>query len=120
MKDIQFVNPKELESLEDYGTSLLTGMMSLRTLEAFHLEAFNKGILDEDEIETGKTIHWEIQRLLCLYKTQMQHVLDRTDINEEMIIEKLRTQMPDLKIPRKRKIIGTKKPRKPRKIKGEE
>ncbi len=89
MKEIQFVNAEDLESL--------------KTLEGFHIAAFNKGILDEDESETGKTIVWEIHRLLALYKTQLENIMDRTELDEKMVIESLRSMMPNIKIPRKRK-----------------
>ena len=104
MRDFNFVSCANLSSLEDYGASLLTGMISLRTLESFHIQAFKKGILDEDESETGKTICWEIQRLLALYKTQIENVLDRTDLKQEDILEKLKTMIPDIKIPKKKKV----------------
>ncbi len=99
MKEIKFVDSKNLTTLEEYGTSLLSAMISLKTLESFHLSAFRKGLLDEHEMETGKTICWEIQRLLSLYKTQVNHVLDRSELNEEDILTKLKALMPDIKIP---------------------
>lgn len=103
MKEFSFVNADELSTLEEYGAALLSSIISLKTLEGFHIAAFNKGILDEDEAETGKTICWEIQRLLALYKTQVENVLDRTELNQDQIIENLRKMMPEVKIPRKRK-----------------
>ena len=103
MKHIRFVNAEELESIEEYGASLVSGMITLKTLESFHIAAFNKGILKEDEAETGKTLCWEIRRLLLLYKTQMENVLERTEIDEETILTNLRSLMPDVKTPRKKK-----------------
>ncbi len=103
MKEIKFVNAEDLSSLEEYGAALLSSMISLRTLESFHISAFNKGILDEDEAETGKTICWEIHRLMALYKTQIENVLDRTELKEEDVLLALKNMMPDVKIPRKRK-----------------
>lgn len=105
MKDIQFVNAEELTTLEQYGASLISAMISLKTLESFHLAAFKKGILDQDETETSTTICWEIQRLLSLYKKQIGNVLDRTELKEDDIIQNLRAMMPNVKIPRKRKNI---------------
>lgn len=102
MNDIQFVNPAQMKTLEQYGAALLSGMISLKTLEAFHIQAFTIGLLDEDESEAGKTICWELQRLIALYKTQMQNVLDRTAIDESQVIDSLRLMMPNVKIPRKR------------------
>lgn len=109
MKDIKFVNAEELSTLEEYGTALLSSLISLKTLEAFHIAAFNKGILDEDEAETGKTIVWEIHRLIALYKTQIENVLDRTELNQDDVIAGLKAMMPNVKIPRKKKNI--KKPK---------
>lgn len=103
MKDITFVNAEDLQDLEQYAAALVSSMISLKTLEGFHIAAFNKGLLDEDEAETAKTILWEIQRLIQLYKTQIENVLDRTEIDEQQIIASLKNMMPDVKIPRKRK-----------------
>lgn len=105
MKDVQFVNAEDLETLEQYGAALLSSIISLKTLESFHIAAFNKGILDEDEAETGKTIVWEIHRLLALYKTQLENIMDRTELDETMVIDSLRSMMPNIKIPRKRKYV---------------
>ncbi len=103
MKDAQFVNPENLATLEQYGAALLSSVISLKTLEAFHIAAFNKGLLDEDEAETGKTIVWEIHRLIALYKTQIENVLDRTQLDEKQVMSDLQAMMPNVKIPRKRK-----------------
>ena len=108
MKEAQFVNPEQLENLEQYGAALLSSLISLKTLEGFHIAAFNKGLLDDDEAETGKTICWEIQRLIQLYKTQINNVLDRTELKEEEVINGLRKMMPNIKIPRKKKDAKTK------------
>lgn len=102
MKEIKFVNANSLSCLEEYGASLLTGLYSLKTLEAFHLSAFNKGLLDEDEAETGKTICWEIHRLMALYKTQIENVLDRTNLKEEDILSSLKSMVPEIKIPKRK------------------
>lgn len=103
MKDIQFVNSENLENLEQYAAALLSSMISLRTLESFHIVAFRKGLLDEDESETGKTICWEIKRLMALYKAQIENVLNRTQLSEEQVLESLKSMMPNIKKPVKRK-----------------
>ena len=103
MKEFRFVNAKDLKTIEDYATCLLTGLMTIKTLYAFQSEAFKKGILDEDEMETGKTICWEIERLLSLYQTQLKNVLDRTELKEEEILESFKALVPDVKVPRKKK-----------------
>lgn len=103
MKEVKFVNAEDLSNLEEYGAALISSIISLKTLEAFHISAFNKGLLDDDEAETGKTICWEIHRLLALYKTQIENVLDRTELNEEQVLQSLRQMMPNVKIPKKKK-----------------
>ena len=108
MKDFELVNAEDLKTLEEYGASLLCSIASLKTLEAFHISAFNKGLLDADEAETGKTIIWEIQRLVALYKTQIENIMDRTEISEDAVLQKLKQLMPELKIPRKQKNIKKK------------
>lgn len=101
--NIRLVNADEMETLEHYGASLLTSMLSLKTLERYQLIAFKKGILSDDEKECSKTICWEIQRLLGLYKSQMNYVLERTGLDEQQIIDGLKSTFPDVKIPRKKK-----------------
>lgn len=109
MKDIKFVNAEDLSTLEEYGTALLSSLISLKTLQAFHIAAFNKGLLDQDEAETGKTILWEIDRLIALYKTQIENILDRTELNQDDIIAGLKSMMPNVKIPRKKKNVKKEK-----------
>lgn len=92
----------EIETLEDYAVSIIAAMASLRTLELYHVTAYKKGLLDSDEIETSHTIIWEIKRILNLYKTLMQHVLDRSNIDEDQIISDFHATMPDVKIPKKK------------------
>lgn len=108
MKEVKFVNAEDISSVEDYAAALLTGMISLKTLENYHYAAYNKGLLDEDEGEVGKTICWEIQKLLKLYKTQIENVLDRSELNEEDILKSFKSTMPDVKIPRKKKTVKAK------------
>ncbi len=105
MKDAQFVSAKDMKTLEEYGAALISSMISLKTLESFHIVAFDKGLLDEDEAETGKTMCWEIQRLLSLYKTQIEHILDRTELDQDQVLSNLKSLMPNVKIPRKKKEI---------------
>ncbi len=104
MKDIQFVSADKVKTLEHYASALVSSMVTLRTLESFHIAAFNQGLLEDDEAETGKTICWEIRRLMSLYKTQMENVLDRTELDEQAIIDSLKALMPDVKKSRKKKV----------------
>lgn len=103
MSDFKIVKPNELQTLEEYGASLLFGAASLKTLEAYQLEAFKKGLFDDDEKETSKTICWEIQRLLALYKNQLAKIQERTGFDEAGAINNFRKVMPEVTIPRKRR-----------------
>ena len=98
MKNINLVHAEDLDSIEDYAASLISGMASLKTLSLFHFEASKKGLLDEDEEETSKTICWEIQRLLMLYQAQVNQVLERGELKEEDILDFLKTLMPKLEL----------------------
>lgn len=103
MKEVNFVKVADMKTLEQYGASLITAMISLKTLESYQSAAIKIGILDEDELESCKTILWEIKRLILCYQSQMNHVLERTSIDESEILLSLQKMMPDIKIPKKRK-----------------
>jgi hypothetical protein len=90
MKESTFVNPEQIETLEHYGASLVTSMISLRTLEAFHIATYKKGIMDEDMAETSKTICWELRRLMKLYKTQLEQVQEKAPLDETSVLESLK------------------------------
>lgn len=100
MSDFQFVTAKNMKNLEQYGAACIIGMGSIRTFESFHVEAVKQGLLDADEEETAKTILWELQRLIMLYKTQIEHICDRTELNEKKVIQEVHALM---KQPLKRK-----------------
>jgi len=99
MKDFIFVDPADLKDLEQYAASLLSGIASLKTLEAYHMEGYKKGLFDEDEEETSKTICWEIRRLISLYQVQLEKIIDRTGFDENIALNYFKQTMPDIKIP---------------------
>lgn len=103
MSDIQFVTADKIKTLEHYAASLISAMVTLRTLESFHIAAYNVGLLDEGEAETGQAMLWDLQRLQKLYRTQMDNILERVDISEQQIIDSLAKLMPEIKTPRKKK-----------------
>lgn len=105
MSEIKLVKPDKLKNLDEYAVSLLTSMFSLKTLDAYHMAAFNLGLLEEDEIKNIESINHAITSLLMLYKFQMENVLERTSITEEEILLELRKIMPEVDIPRKRKNV---------------
>lgn len=108
MKNAIFVNASELKTIEQYGASLLSSIISLKTLEQFHVHAFAKGLLDDDELECGKTIIWEIRRLIGLYKNQIDNIVQRAPLDEQKLMCDLKNMMqPSIK-------IATKKPTKRR------
>lgn len=99
----QYITAENLETLEQYGASLLSSMVSIRTFESFHVAAFKKGLFNDDEEECSKTICWELRRLFELYRKQTDLVLDRCDLNEADVLKDLKKLMPEVKAPRKRK-----------------
>lgn len=103
MNEPIFVSAKKLNTLEQYAAAMLSSIISLKTIEAFHIEAEKKGLLQDDEIECAKTITWELRRCIGLIKTQMEHIMDRAPIDQEAVLDDLRAMVPDIKIPHKRK-----------------
>jgi len=94
MKELQFVNAEQLKTLDQYAAALISSMISLRTLESFHIAAFKKGILDEVEGSTANALCGRIDKLLKLYQTQIENVLERTEITEQQLLENLQSLMP--------------------------
>lgn len=107
MNDLQFLDAEKIHSLEQYAASLLTSMISLRSLEQYHIVAMSRGLLDEDESETCKTICWELRRLMNLYLKQFEDISDRAPIDEEKVMKKLQSIMPDVKKKRIRRSHST-------------
>jgi hypothetical protein len=96
MKEAILATAEDLQTHEQYATHLLMATVSLKTLESYQVAAYQKGLLDEEEEELGKTICWEINRLLMLYLTQIKNMMDRTNINEEEIWKELKKTIPNL------------------------
>lgn len=89
--EIKLVEANKMKSLEDYLVALVTGMISLKTLEAFHIQAINLGILKEDQDCRINTILWDFKRLHKLYFDQAESILELLpdDISIENIIAQL-------------------------------
>ncbi len=105
MKDIKFVNSEELNCLDEYATSLITGAISLQTLNNFHAAAFKKGLLKEDEVVNIESIYHLIKKLLSIYKAQLKNVVERLEITEEELLIEVQKIMGDLMLPEKEKFI---------------
>ena len=92
--EVTFVDAKKLKSLEDYAVSLVSGMLSIKTLEEFHTRAIEIGILSEDLNCRGNTIIWDMRRMLKLYQDQLESVLELLpdDFNTDKILEMLKQQ----------------------------
>ncbi len=90
--EIKLVEASKMKSLEDYLVALVTGMISLKTLESFHVQAVNLGVLKEDQECRANTILWDFKRLNKLYHDQADSVLELLpdDFAIEKIIEKLK------------------------------
>ena len=92
--EVTFVDAKKLKTLEDYAISLVSGMLSIKTLEEFHARAIEIGILTEDLNCRGNTIVWDMRRMLKLYQDQLESILEilPDDFNADKIIEILKKQ----------------------------
>lgn len=89
-----FVSSTELKSIEHFASWVMVALTSLSSMEAYNVQALRTGILDEDEREQVATIMWEIKRLINQYRTLMEHLLERTDIDEQEILERLKEITP--------------------------
>lgn len=74
--DLKLVDCKKMKSLDDYAMALLAGMISIKTLESFHVKAVSLGILKEDLECRANTIVWDLKRMLKLYQDQCESILD--------------------------------------------
>lgn len=99
MDDIKAVNVDNMKTLEHYATSLVTAIISIGTMEKFHLNAYKQGLLEEDEAERALTICWELRRLMSLYTVQFEDVAERTEIDRVTVLAGLK----DLIAPKKKR-----------------
>jgi len=74
--ELKFVEASKMKSLEDYLCALITGMISIKTLQSFHERAVHLGILKEDQDCRGNTIIWDCKRLNKLYQDQAESILE--------------------------------------------
>lgn len=94
---VRMVSASSLKTLEQYAASMVMALISLKTLGSFGLAGFNSGLLEEDEIETAKTIAWELRRLMELYNRHLSEILERTDMTKEQIMASVTTLDPNNK-----------------------
>ena len=94
MSNYSYVNADKMKSLEEYAISLVMGLVSLKTLEGFHIKAIDLGVLKEDQECRLNTIIWDIKRLIKLYQDQLASVLELIpdDFNIDSIMDSLRKQ----------------------------
>lgn len=93
--DLTYVDAKNLKNLEDYAMSLFEGLLSLRTLEMFHIKAIEIGILTTEDLQCrGNTLIWELRRNMKLYMDQLDTVLELLPVhfNYEFLVDKLKKQ----------------------------
>ena len=109
MDEIKQVKLKEMKTLDDYLTCLITSSASLKTLGGYQALACEKGFLEEDEFKAADAILANITHLLNIYKSQVDNIRERVDVSEDEIMNRVHQVMPELKIPRKRKNVRTKK-----------
>lgn len=82
-KQVTLVDAANLKTGEEAVAAFIMAMISLKSMMLFQVEAYKKGLLNDEEQEVGKTILWEIQRLLELYQKQAEMLGNRFPIDEE-------------------------------------
>lgn len=92
--DLTYVDAKNLKNLEHYAVALVMGVLSLKTLEQYHVRAEDIGILKEDMSCRANTIIWDLRRDMKLYQDQLESVLELLpeDFSTDTIIETLQKQ----------------------------
>lgn len=92
--EYRYVDASKMKSLEDYAIALVMGILSLKTLESFHVRAVDLGVLKEDHECRLNTIVWDLKRIMKLYNDQLASILELVpdDFNVESIMESLRQQ----------------------------
>ncbi len=105
--DHTFVDEKSLKSLDDYAVMLTANLITLLTLQNIQVRALEIGILSPALNERANTLIWDIRRLLNLYQTQLNEVLELLpdDFDGKEIISKLK----DKELGRARSMLRKKK-----------
>lgn len=71
-----YLEPKKLKTLEEYAISLALGMISLKTLENYHIAAVQNGILPEDMSCRCNTMVLDLRRMIKQYQDQLETCLE--------------------------------------------
>lgn len=134
-----FVAPENIKNLDQYLCGLVTGILSVKNLHAFHAYAMKKGLLTDEQSEYAASMAFELQKLLKLYQSQITLVEELTKLDRKKVLKEYykvlgitpektqgkanETKEPrdakddplDAKKPRATKKRNSKSPRKPRK-----
>ncbi len=89
--DLKIVEARKMKSLEEYSMALVLGLISLQTLDSYHVRAIELGILKEDMACQANTIAWDLRRAMKQYRDQLESVLDLLpeDFDYQQIITNL-------------------------------
>ena len=86
-----FIPADNIKSLEEYGACLITSMMSIRSMETYHIQAYEEGLFNTEEEELSKSICWELRRLMTLYTQLTEMIGERCEIDESTVLTALST-----------------------------
>ena len=91
---LTYTDENSINSLEDLAVVLVTGMITLTTLQNQQVRATELGILNEEMESRVKTIIWDLRRLMHLYRDQTEAVLELVpdDFNVDSIIASLKAR----------------------------
>ena len=87
MKEIKFVDAEQVQTIEEYASSLVLGLGQLNTMMLFHIQVAGLGLLSPVEQEMTETCMWEIKRLMKLYHKLTEKVLEKTDLTIDRLHE---------------------------------
>lgn len=94
--ELKLVNAKEMNSLEQYLFAIVTGMLSIKTIAEFHIQAIKLGILKEDQECRVNTIIWDCKRILKILQDQAESIKELLpdEFSIENVIKELAKQSP--------------------------
>jgi hypothetical protein len=86
MNDIKQVFPEDMKTLQEYAVQLISMLFSMKSHKNYHLQAQKIGILDDAEALTSVEALMNIDKLVQVYRRQLENVLERIPESEEDLV----------------------------------
>lgn len=90
-----FVSSDKLKTLEQYLCSLISGLISMRSLDAYQDKALTLGILPDECEDYARGMMYETRRLIQIYQKMIQLVEERVELDVETVLEQFQEMVRD-------------------------